>query len=107
MYKITDIPIGAKNAISRRDLALLWNVNDRMVRRIIADMRTVDDGRGYVIVSVSRGRGYYRSNDPAEIDRFISEMQSRIRGTYKAIKAAKKIADRHKALAQHGGRLAG
>jgi len=107
MYRMEDIPIGRENAISRKDLAKLWNVSDREARKYIADLRTVDDGSGYVIVSVSRFSGYYRSNDVQEIRWFIAEMTKRIRNIVKAIKVARDVADRLEKLQQHGGRLAG
>ena len=99
MYKLDDIPIGAENAISRKNLADLWNVNDREARRIVADLRTIDDGTDYVIVSVSRDSGYYRTQNPVEINHFVNEMHKRIRSTYRAIKAAKRIVRR---LEQYG-----
>lgn len=35
MYTIKDIPVGCENAISRSDLAKLWNCNDRTARRVL------------------------------------------------------------------------
>ena len=64
MYRIEDIPIGRKNAISRKNLAAFWGVSDRLARKIVSELRTIDDGSGYVIVSISRCSGYYRTNNP-------------------------------------------
>ncbi len=106
MYRIDDIPIGRENAISRKNLAALWNVSDREARRFVADLRTIDDGTDYVIVSASRFSGYYRTNDPSEIDWFVAEMVKRIRNIVKAIKVARAVSERRKKESQHGGRLA-
>jgi hypothetical protein len=105
MYRIDDIPVGRENAISRKHLAALWGVSDRIARRYVADLRTIDDGTDYVIVSVSRFSGYYRTNDVGEIRWFIAEMNNRIRNIVKAIKVACAVADRLEKQKQHGGRL--
>ena len=107
MYRIDDIPIGRENAISRKQLAIIWGVPDRQVRKYIADLRTIDDGTDYAIISHSRFNGYYRSNDPEEIGGFIAEMEARIKNIVKAIKTAKAIRERLKLDKQHGGRLGG
>ena len=106
MYRIDDIPVGRKNAISRNELARKWGVSDRIARRYVADLRTIDDGTNYVIVSVSRFSGYCRTNDVQEIRWFIAEMTKRIRNIVKAIKVARTVADRLEKQHQHGGRLA-
>lgn len=103
MYKLDDIPIGAENAISRKALAAYWNVSDRMARRIVADLRTIEDGTDYVIVSVSRDSGYYRTQNVCEINHFLNEMRKRIRNTYKAIRAAQRIKHRLEQRADYGG----
>ena len=99
MYRLDDIPIGAENAITRKNLAALWNVNDREARRIVADLRTIDDGTDYVIVSVSRDSGYYRTQNVTEINHFVNEMHKRIRSTYRTIITAERIVRR---LEQYG-----
>ena len=99
MYRMDDIPIGAENAISRKNLAAFWGVSDREARRIVADLRTIEDGTDYVIVSVSRDSGYYRTQNITEINHFVNEMHKRIRSTYRAIKVAKRISRR---LEQYG-----
>ena len=103
MYKLEDIPIGAENAISRKTLAAIWNLSDRETRRIVADLRTIDDGTDYVIVSVSRGKGYYRTQDIDQIKHFINEMTKLIRNTFRAIKTAKRILRRLEQLQEYQG----
>lgn len=107
MYRIEDIPIGRKNAISRKNLAALWGVSDRTARQIVSELRTIDDGTDYAIVSVSRFSGYYRTNNPEEIDHFRNEMVKRIRSTKKAIETAERISKRIRKEQQHGKGLAG
>lgn len=105
MYRIEDIPIGRKNAISRKNLAAFWGVSDRTARQIISELRTIDDGTDYVIVSNSRFSGYYRTRNIDEIEHFIKDMIGRIRNVYKAIKVAKRILGRLKAEKQYNGGL--
>lgn len=102
MYRLDDIPIGSENAISRKNLAALWGVSDRMARRIVAELRNIEDGTDYVIVSVSRGSGYYRTQDLCEINHFLNEMRKRIRNTYRAIKIAQRIKHRLEQQADYG-----
>lgn len=93
------IPVGRDNAISRQRLCAITGQNDRDVRRQISELRAKDDDSNLVIVSLSNGRGYFRSNNPDDIRHFIAEMQKRNRMVYQAIKIAKrtlKRIDNHK-----------
>lgn len=73
------IPVGRDNAITRQRLCEITGQNDRTVRHQISELRAKDDGSDMVIVSVSNGRGYFRSNNPDDIRHFIAEMQKRNR----------------------------
>ena len=92
-YSEADIPIGAENAITRAELARKWGVNDRLARRRIAELRAEDNGDEYVIVSHSRGgvRGYYRTNDPEVIKRYVNEVHSRARNTFLPLRKARRV----------------
>ena len=92
-FSDTDIPIGAENAITRAELARKWGVNDRLARRRIAELRAQDNGDEYVIVSHSRGsvRGYYRTNDPEVIKRYVNEVHSRARNTFLPLRKARRV----------------
>ena len=91
MGKYEDIPIGSKNAISRAELSRKWKCSDRDARRIIADLRAEDNGDEYIIVAYSSGKGYYRTNDKAEIDHFVKEMSKRARNTFAPLKKARRV----------------
>ena len=91
MYRIEDIPIGAENAITREALARKWNTNDRTARDIIAKLRAEDNGDGYVIVSHSNGRGYYRTDNIDQIRHYLNETMNRARHTFKPLGKVRRI----------------
>lgn len=99
------IPIGHASAISRRGLCNVTGLNDREVRRQISVLRSEYDPEGMVIVSVSTGNGYYRTNNPDEIEHFVNEMRHRNRATYRAIKTAEATLRHLRAKQAHGGEL--
>jgi hypothetical protein len=102
MLKREFIPIGKENAISRRDLCRMAGMNDREVRREIARLRVEDDGSDMVIVSASRGRGYYRTDCVEDIVGFIAEMTARISSIVEAIKHAKAVVERLRKKQMYG-----
>lgn len=72
------IPYGRDNAISRADLVRLTGLDDRTVRDNIKELVR----QGYPILSSSQARGYWLSNNIAEIEAFIRECDSRSRSEY-------------------------
>ena len=102
------IPVGRENAVSRKDLTGMTGLSDREVRRQIADLRALDDGDDFVIVSTSRrGRGYFLSDKPEEITHFIAEMLCRIRMIQRGISVARKKLVRIQMRKRYGRGLAG
>ena len=97
----TDIPFGVKSALSRRDLARLWGCSDREARRQIAEFRAAPGEDGSAILSSSSApSGYWRSDDPAEIRRFVRETEARAKSTFGALKAARHALRRLEAAGQ-------
>lgn len=101
------IPIGRENAVTRRQLCDLTGLSDREVRRQISQLRSVDDGTDMVIVSLSNGRGYYRTSNPDEIRHFIAEMRKRNRMVFRTIRTAEQVAHRIEMDKQYGKGLVG
>lgn len=102
MLNRNDIPIGRENAISRSDLCRKTGLSDRKLRREIARLRAEDDGTNIVIVSVSNGCGYYRTDNPDEIQHFVAEMTSRITGIISAVSVARIAAERIRKKQMYG-----
>ena len=69
------IPYGKENAISREDLSKLTGWDDRRVRDEIKRLMR----NGERILSSSSAKGYWRSDDPDEIERFLKESDNRRR----------------------------
>ena len=69
------IPYGKENAVSRADLVRLTGWDGRKVRKEIKRLLR----NGEHILSSSSAKGYWRSDDPDEIERFLKESDKRRR----------------------------
>lgn len=79
------LPIGAENAVSRRELSALTGIEDRQLRRQIAKERRA----GVLILSSSESNGgYYRAASREELQRYVRSMQSRCREILAVTRAA-------------------
>ena len=63
MDYLMDIPYGQENAVSRRELARLWGITDRSVRKVIQRLRVQC---GAPILG-DRNGGYYRTLNPIDV----------------------------------------
>lgn len=88
---INDIPVGRENAISRARLAEKWDMKDREMRKTIAQMRAVSTNLDYAILSSAQVDGYWRSNDPQELDDFIKETSARARSVFVSLRMARRV----------------
>lgn len=86
------IPEGRENAISREDLASLTEMDERKIRREIKKLIS----QGHVILSSSSAKGYWRSDDTAEIERFIQESDHRRSTEAKTIEALRRLVAKRK-----------
>lgn len=77
------IPIGKENAISKEELQKKWGLtSERAVRQTIAELRKIDNGDNFVIVSLSTSKGFYRTDDPEEILKYKKETLNRAKHTF-------------------------
>ena len=67
------IPCGKASPISRQALCDKTGLSDRAVRKLISEARAY----GYVILNDGDGRGYYQSDDIADIERQYNRETSR------------------------------
>lgn len=82
------IPKGRENAISRESLERMTRLPDRENRKIIRQARE----KGIAIISSSSGKGYWLSDNPAEIRQLSREYMRRGESNYNAACALAKNA---------------
>lgn len=82
MEVLMHIPDGKKNAISRGALAASAGYSDRNIRRIISQLRE----KGYIIINLSGGGGYFITSDPDEIEEYYWQEKSRAMSIFKSLK---------------------
>ena len=81
------LPYGRNNAIPWRDLALrLGFKTKRELQKQIESERKC----GYVILTDFTGKGYFRSEEPDDLKRFIRTMEAKARNTRNAIISAER-----------------
>lgn len=83
------LPVGAENAVSRRQLSAMTGLPDRRLRRQIAEERR----SGLLILSSATaevGGGYFRAANVAELRRWVAMMQSHISAVLAVTRAAQK-----------------
>ena len=86
----TSLQYGKENAIRSATLAAMLGY--RTVRELQKQVET-ERAAGYVILCDSHGAGYYLSDDPVELRRFINTLNARARNTIKAAQSAQRALD--------------
>lgn len=86
-----DIPAGKRNAITKDALMAKWEQPERTVRKIIRELRLQDFDDDYIIISRSKGKGYYKSNDLKEIEEYKKEVLNRGRHTFAPLAKVNRI----------------
>ena len=77
MNIISFVPTGRENAVSRYDIAKAVGISERDVRFKIKEANKELERIGEAIVSSSSGRGYWRTNDIAEMEKYLQESSRR------------------------------
>lgn len=86
-----DIPIGKENAVTYPILCAKWGVSPRTVRRILHELSYMDNGDGYIIIRSSHGKGFYKTDNIAEIERYKKECTNRARHTFAPLRKIRRV----------------
>ena len=86
----TSLQYGRKNAI--RSAALASLLGYKTVRELQKQVE-LERAAGYVILCDSHGAGYYLSDDPVELRRFINTLNARAFNTIRASESAQRALD--------------
>lgn len=85
------IPIGVQHAVSYDDLEDMWRMSKREVRKTLADLSRLDNGDNHILIRSSKGKGFYRSDDPEEIADYKRECRSRALNTFAPLKKINRV----------------
>lgn len=77
MNIISFVPTGRENAVSRYDIAKAVGISERDVRFKIKEANKELERIGEAIVSSSSGRGYWRTSNIAEMEKYLQESSRR------------------------------
>ena len=85
------IPVGKGNAITYAQLEQRWCMSARSVRRMLAELSRFDNGDNYILIRSSASKGFYLSDDPAEITAYKKECKSRAMHTFAPLKKINRV----------------
>lgn len=85
------IPIGKENAATYAQLCAMWGKSDRAVRRKLHELSGYDNGDNFILIRSSHGKGFYRTNNPEEINRYKQECINRARNTFKPLRKIRRV----------------
>lgn len=85
------IPVGHKNAVTRQRLCISTGMDDRRIRKVIAEAR-----RENVILNLQDGSGYYVPDvkndiDKVELRKFVRQEEHRLKSIGWSLKAARRL----------------
>ena len=85
------IPVGKENAVTYPELEEAWGMCNRNVRQTLAELSRLDNGDNYILIRSSANRGFYLSDDLAEIAAYKRECKSRAIKTFAPIKKINRV----------------
>lgn len=87
----SDIPIGKENAITYPELCALWECSARKVRSILHDLSYMDNQDKYILIRSSKNKGFYRTDNVAEIEQYKRECTNRARHTFAPLRKIRRV----------------
>ena len=86
-----DIPIGKANAVDYVYLSERWGKVNREVRKILHHLSAFDNGDDYILIRSSKGRGFYKTDDAAEIESYKAECLQKGRSVFAPVKKINRV----------------
>lgn len=86
-----DIPIGKENAIDYKRLCKMWDCSERMARAIMHELSSHDNGDDYILIRSGKSKGFYRTDDPAEIEAYRRECLAKGRSIFAPVRKCNRL----------------
>lgn len=87
----SEIPIGKENAIEYKELCEMWKCSERTARAILHQLSRYDNGDDYVLIRSGKTKGFYKTDDIAEIEAFRRECLAKGRSIFAPVKKCDRI----------------
>ena len=86
-----DIPVGRENAITYESLCFCWKVKERAARAILHELSRYDNGDNYILIRSSSGKGFYKTDNAAEIKAYKRECLNKGRNVFAPVKKINRV----------------
>lgn len=85
------IPLGKENALTYTELCISWNCNERRARSILHDLSLYDSGDDFILIRSSKNKGFYRTDNKAEMKAYKRECLAKGRSIFAPIKKINRV----------------
>lgn len=86
-----DIPVGKENAITYPELCVKWNCTARKVRYILHELSYWDNGDNMILIRSSHGKGFYKTDNISDIEKYKRECTNRARHTFAPLRKIRRV----------------
>lgn len=86
-----DIPVGKQNAVTYDTLNGLWGCSTRKTRAILHDLSSFDNGDNYILIRSGGCKGFYKTDDEAEITAYKRECLSKGKSVFAPVKKINRV----------------
>lgn len=87
----TELPVGKENAVDYKTLCEMWHKKERETRRILHELSLYDNGDNYVLIRSGKTKGFYKTDNRAEIEAYRKECLNKGRSIFAPIKKCNRI----------------
>lgn len=85
------IPVGKENAITYPELCLMWDCSARKVRNILHELSYEDNGDNMILIRSSHGKGFYKTDNSEDIERYKKECINRAKHTFAPLRKINRV----------------
>lgn len=86
-----DIPVGKENAITYAELCELWHCTERAARGILHELSSYDNGDDYILIRSSSCKGFYKTDNPEEMQAYKKECLNKGRSIFAPVKKINRV----------------
>lgn len=85
------IPVGKEHPITYPELCALWSCSARKVRAILHELSYQDNGDNMILIRSSHGKGFYKTNNAEDIEKYKRECINRARHTFAPLRKINRV----------------